>query len=1186
MKYRNLDSGDVLPASWTDALQEFIGTLSTNLRLTLQAANVVQAVASAGSGQASVGPAGLWRYRTTSATATVSGSAGTKDIYVVASANSFATTPTPDTDNTDYNWYLQVLDSGASPTGNTPLGAPITAYTKVGELRWDGTTAVTLMRQTYGAQDTTLPVSPVASQPGQVPARIIGATAQTASLLEARIGVTGANVFSVGPDGAILTAGAFNADGIVSSDLYVDSPAYRVAGTLLAASHLSNGVTGTGAVVLAAGPALTGTPTAPTAATGSADTTIATTALVANKITAALGGGGGSSFASLSLTGTGKTTLAFPDTTTTTGITWGGDTTLYRDAADVLKTDDSLVVAGTLAVTGVASGPTAAVDTNTTQLATTAYVVGQGYAKLAGPTFTGAPAAPTAAPGTSTTQLATTAFVTTADALKANLASPTFTGTPAAPTAAVDTNSTQLATTAFVVGQASASNPLMNGAVAIGTSLRYARADHVHASDTSRAPLSSPVFTGNPQGPTALAGDSSTVLATTAFVTTADNLKANLASPTFTGVPAGPTAAVDTNTTQLATTAYVVGQAYAKLASPTFTGTPAAPTAAADTSTTQLATTAFVVGQAGSVNPLMNGAAAVGTSLRYSRQDHVHPSDTSRAPLASPALTGVPTAPTAAAGTSTTQIATTAFITSQSVTPASALQVRDTGEVGQVRAGRVLTVTDFTNMGLSAPLGLWGLGDLTDSSGNARTLTNKGGISPGYPGITGNAADATQGTNSTASALYIVNAAWQQITTGSFGCWMRTATRGVQQILLSKSGAAAPNFGYFLTVGTANAISAQISYDGTNQNIAVGVSDVADDRWHFLVVTSDGTRLRAYVDGVLEATTVQSGLIFASTGPLNIGAFAGDAATNAASPHIGRIDEAFLTSDVLSDDQVRNLYCASIAHTLGSTPSGARLNVRRRKRGGPLATTDFPSTPLRLHNFVGTVLTDQGSNNVALTAGAAYASAAPDGAANGAQGFSGSSSDSSTDAGLPAALTSRSYGCWFKSATAVQQAVMGWGTINTADARLWINTSANVASNSGADTMAGGFAADGLWHHAVVVEDNAPVDGLKRKLYFDGRLVATSATLNTLTLAGAARFRIGATPTDTLRLVGQVSRAFVIGVALTPEQVHTIYNVGSQGLAVSPKGEGDHIEAFEQTRILATFDTLEGSDQIDLKVSA
>lgn len=51
-----------------------------------------------------------------------------------------------------------------------------------------------------------------------------------------------------------------------------------------------------------------------------------------------------------------------------------------------------------------------------------------GTVSLASPAFTGTPTAPTATAGTNTTQLATTAFVTTADNLKANLASPTFTG--------------------------------------------------------------------------------------------------------------------------------------------------------------------------------------------------------------------------------------------------------------------------------------------------------------------------------------------------------------------------------------------------------------------------------------------------------------------------------------------------------------------------------------------------------------------------------------------------------------------------------------------------------------------------------------------------------------------------------------------------------------------------------------
>lgn len=60
--------------------------------------------------------------------------------------------------------------------------------------------------------------------------------------------------------------------------------------------------------------------------------------------------------------------------------------------------------------------------------------------------------------------------------------------------------------------------------------------------------------------------------------------------------------------------------------------------------------------------PYMDGTASVGSELAFARGDHRHPTDTSRAPLASPALTGTPTAPTATAGTNNTQIATTGFV--------------------------------------------------------------------------------------------------------------------------------------------------------------------------------------------------------------------------------------------------------------------------------------------------------------------------------------------------------------------------------------------------------------------------------------------------------------------------------------------------------------------------------------------
>lgn len=120
-----------------------------------------------------------------------------------------------------------------------------------------------------------------------------------------------------------------------------------------------------------------------------------------------------------------------------------------------------------------------------------------------------------------------------------------------------------------------------------------------------------------------------------------------------------PTDGVDVagDVQDLATTVDTVFQAKAPLASPAFTGTPTAPTAAADNSSTQVATTAFVIGQAGTATPLINGTAQVGISLKYARQDHAHPVDTSRAPAAgSSSITTVGTI-TSGAWQSTTAIA-------------------------------------------------------------------------------------------------------------------------------------------------------------------------------------------------------------------------------------------------------------------------------------------------------------------------------------------------------------------------------------------------------------------------------------------------------------------------------------------------------------------------------------------------
>ena len=75
----------------------------------------------------------------------------------------------------------------------------------------------------------------------------------------------------------------------------------------------------------------------------------------------------------------------------------------------------------------------------------------------------------------------------------------------------------------------------------------------------------------------------------------------------------------------------------------------------------------IVSGAPSNATPIVNGIAVPGSSTLYSRDDHVHPTDTSRAPLASPTFIGTPSAPTASVGTNSTQIASTAFVIANSV---------------------------------------------------------------------------------------------------------------------------------------------------------------------------------------------------------------------------------------------------------------------------------------------------------------------------------------------------------------------------------------------------------------------------------------------------------------------------------------------------------------------------------------
>lgn len=578
-----------------------------------------------------------------------------------------------------------------------------------------------------------------------------------------------------------VTAAAKNFDGSMPVDLEVTAidVSKANAGTLPVARGGTGTTTSTGSgnVVLSNSPALGGTPTAPTAATATNTTQIATTAFV--------------QAVNSSDTGSAATAVALKTARTINGVSFNGTANITINAVDAtsrVASSEKGVANGVATLDSAGKVPTTqlpsyvddvlefanlagfpatgetgkiyiALDTNKTYRwsgSAYVYITSGAVDSVAGKTgvvsLVKADVGLSNVDNTADSAKPVSTAQQSALNLKANLASPALTGTPTAPTAADGTSTTQIATTAFVQGAVGGflSKTTTGGTTMLTTAEASNPIIKVSGTLTSNAILEIPVASKR---------NYSIENATTGAYTL-----------TVKHVGLTPSVLVAQGKRNIVMTNGVGAyDAINDFESISLTGVPTTTTAAVNTNTTQVASTAFVLGQAATAAPAALGTAAVGNSTRFARENHVHAMPTldalantaissvgagellrwngtawvnatlaeaGIAPVASPALTGTPTAPTAASGTNTTQVATTAFVqsaVSSSNTPFASAAENAAGTV-QNKAVDPLGIREAFNATGSAPVyacRAWvnfnGVGTVSiRASGNVSSITDNG----------------------------------------------------------------------------------------------------------------------------------------------------------------------------------------------------------------------------------------------------------------------------------------------------------------------------------------------------------------------------------------------------------------------------------------------------------------------------